>query len=112
MILLFLASALAQQAPAEPPQPVAAAFGAEARLDTEALDRETAREDVNQAAIAEQSTRVSNNSVNGTSATGQITLDGSAFQGISGLTIVNNNSGNNVAINAALNVNVHFIPGQ
>lgn len=109
MILLLLASAaLAQQAPADAPQ--AAAFGAEARLDTEALDRETAREDVKQAAIAEQSTRVSNNSVNGTSATGQVALDGNAFQGISGLTIVNANSGNNVAINAALNVNVHFTP--
>lgn len=103
MLALLLAIAAAQ----DPSQAVP--FAA-APLATEALDRETARADVNQAAVSDQVARVSGNSINGPSTTGQVSFDGAAFQNVQGLTIVNANSGNNVAINASLNVNLNFAP--
>lgn len=116
MIFLLLAMAApAQDVPVQdaPAQAVApAAFGADARLESEELGRETAREDVAQIATANQSAGVANNSINGPSTTGQISIDGNAFQNASGLTIINANSGNNVAINASLNVNLRLTPGQ
>lgn len=104
--LLLLAASVAQDAPpAEPPTAFAAA-----PMDVVALNRATAREDVSQVAIAEQSSRVSNNTINGPSVTGTATIDGNAFQNFQGLSIINANTGNNVSINAALNVNIHFTP--
>lgn len=108
MIFLLLASAApVQDVPAQLP-----AFGAEAKLDAAELGRETAREDVSQIATADQAAGVSKNSINGPSTTGSVAIDGNAFQNMSGMTIINANSGNNVAINASLNVNVRFAPGQ
>lgn len=112
MILLLLAAAVAQEAQAPTPAEPIGAFAAETRLDLETLHDETARADTKQAATANQAAGVSQNSVVGNSATGGITLDGQSFQNMSGMTIVNANSGNNVAINSSLNVNIRFTPGQ
>ena len=106
---LALSLAAAQPAPTAVPAP---AFSDGVALDIAALDQTTAREDLSQVAIANQTAQVANSSVNGTSTTGAVAISGNAFQGSSGLTIVNANSGNNVAINAALNVNITFTPGQ
>ncbi len=82
------------------------AFDAEARVEDNALNRVAGREDVNQLALANQNNEVSHNSVIGNSTTGTVQIEGNAFQNISGLSIISANSGNNVAINSALNVNI------
>ena len=48
--------------------------------------------------------------VTGTSTTGNVQIVGNAFQNLQGLAVINANSGNNVAINAALNVTVNLAP--
>jgi hypothetical protein len=64
------------------------------------------REDVTQVSQADLAAGVSRNSVGDNSTTGTAQIDGNAFQNMSGLSILNVNTGNNVAINAAMNVNV------
>jgi hypothetical protein len=59
-----------------------------------------------QAANATNTSTVSGNIINGDPVTGAISIDGAAFGGLNGLAIVNANTGNNVSINAAMNVNV------
>ena len=111
MLYLFTLLAAVQAAPS-PNAPAAPTFAQAAPLDIDDLDKATAREDIAQHATADQAATVSNNSVNGQSTTGTVAIDGNAFQNLSGLAIVNANTGNNVAINAALNVNVIFTPTQ
>ena len=86
------------------------AFAASTIAADETLDKATAREDVSVLAQSEQTTNVSNNSVSGTSTTGAISFSDSAFGNSSGLTIVNANSGNNVSMNAAINVSIVMSP--
>jgi hypothetical protein len=86
-------------------------FAAQA-LDDEALQRVAGREDLTQIANADQLAGVSRNSVGDNSVTGDARIDGSAFQNMSGLSILNVNTGNNVAINAAMNVNVSIVQPQ
>lgn len=113
MITLLLLAAAAQDVPpAGAPAPVPVSAFPAAPLDTAALNTSTAREDVSQVAVSEQTSRVANNTINGPSVTGSATIDGNAFQNLQGLAIINANSGNNVSINAALNVNIHFTPAQ
>lgn len=99
--------------PSEPQKPAAPAkaspFSSPA-LNVEALGSATAREDISQIASSDQTATVSGSSVNGQSTTGNLVIDGNAFQNQSGLTIVNANTGNNVAVNASMNVNVVFAP--
>lgn len=85
-------------------------FGTEP-IEEGRLARETAREDVNQASMADQRSGVANNSINGDSATGTIAIDNQAFQNMSGLSVLNANTGNNVAINASMQVNIAMTPG-
>ena len=103
MVLASLASIQAAQAQ----NPFAAAPVADERLG-----KETAREDINQATIAEHQASVANNSINGDSTTGTIAIDDQAFQNMSGLSVLNANTGNNVAINASMQVNVALTPGS
>lgn len=115
MLLQFIL--LAAAAPAAVPTPLpdfedTAAFGQVASLDERALEQATAREDVAQVARAEQSATVSKSSVSGDVRTGTVSFSDNAFQNLSGLAIINANSGNNVAINAAMNVNVSISPPQ
>lgn len=68
------------------------------------------REDTTQVSQAELAAGVSQNSVGDNSVTGNANIDGNAFQNMSGLSILNVNTGNNVAINAAMNVNISISP--
>lgn len=110
---LLTAPALAQP-DADPAQLSATAvdspFAASATATDDALDAATAREDLSLVAESRQTANVSNNSVNGTSTTGDIRIGDEAFQGSTGLTIINANSGNNVGMNASLNVNIVMTP--
>lgn len=77
-----------------------------------ALKSIAGRQDVNQAAQSESNATVTRNSIGNNSVTGTASVDGQAFQNLSGLSLVNINTGNNVAINSAMNVNIAINPGQ
>lgn len=81
-------------------------------LDDDALQQVAGREDTLQISQASLMAGVSRSSVGANSVTGNAQIDGNAFQNMSGLSILNVNTGNNVAINAAMNVNVSIMPGQ
>jgi len=88
-----------------------AAFGNGAVLADTDLSTVTGREDRGtQIAAADQRNTVSNNSVTGNSVTGSVTIDGQAFSNLSGLAVISANSGNNVAINSAMNVVINLGP--
>jgi len=75
-----------------------------------ALKAASGKADLAQASIANQANNVAHNSVVGNSTTGNVAIAGNAFQNLNGLAVINANSGNNVAINSALNVNVSILP--
>jgi len=75
-------------------------------VDDEALRAIAGRENTRQIALNEQSAGVSRNSVGDNSVTGDARIDDNAFQNMTGLSILNVNTGNNVAINAAMTVNI------
>lgn len=76
-----------------------------------ALAQVAGREDSGtQIAIANQRNTVSGNSVVGRSVTGNVAIDGNAFQNLQGLAVISANSGNNVAINSAMNVTINLAP--
>lgn len=91
---------------AEEPSPFGAAAVSESTLQAAA-----GREDTTQISQAEQNAAVAQNSVGDHVTTGAAQIDGNAFQNMSGLSILNVNTGNNVAINAAMNVNISLSPG-
>jgi hypothetical protein len=101
------APAFAQTAPIAAPSPFATGAVAD-----EALGGIAGREDTNQNAVANLNAGVSRNSVGDNSTTGDARIADNAFQNLSGLSILNVNTGNNVAINAAMNVNISIAPGQ
>jgi outer membrane receptor protein involved in Fe transport len=109
----FLASgAAAQSAPADKAEaaPPSVPFSQDKAATDEVLEKATAREDVSQTAQSQQNSTVTGNSVNGTSTTGTISFSDNAFQTASGLTVINANSGNNVSMNASMNVNIVMVP--
>lgn len=77
-------------------------------VDDTALQRIAGREDVNQVSYSEQVAGVTKNTIGDNSSTGTAQIAGNAFQNMAGLSILNVNTGNNVAINASMNVNVSF----
>lgn len=87
-----------------------ALFGAAETVSEVQLRKIAGREDTNQASYAVQTAGVSSNSVGDHVTTGTAEISGQAFQNMSGLSILNVNTGNNVAINAAMNVNVSISP--
>ncbi|MFV0624395.1 hypothetical protein ACBY01_10345 [Sphingomonas sp. ac-8] len=103
MVLFGSGTAAAQEAPAP------AAFAAPV-VSEDALGTITGREDVQQHATATQNAGVAHNSVGDNARTGDASVAGKAFQNLSGLSIVNVNTGNNVAINAAMTVNIALAP--
>jgi hypothetical protein len=113
MIFDILISAAVSAAPALPVQAAAqpTPFAQAAQMNDQALAGATAREDINQIANSEQAASVSESSVSGTVQTGSTTFSDNAFQNVSGLTVVNANTGNNVAINGAITLNVAISPG-
>ena len=105
------AAAAALAAPSGTTASDLAAPSAGAPFETGAVTEDTlrsaaGREDTTQVSHAEQVAGVSRNSVGDNSLTGDARIDGNAFQNMSGLSILNVNTGNNVAINAAMNVNI------
>jgi hypothetical protein len=70
------------------------------------------REDLAQLAQAKSQSEVSQNSVGENSRTGNVSIADNAFQNLSGLSVLNLNSGNNVAINASMSVNISLAPPQ
>lgn len=108
-----LAGATREAAPTLPEVTTAAApppFASERLADT-TLGQVAGREDVSQVSRAEQVAGVSRNSVGDNVTTGEARIDGNAFQNMSGLSILSVNTGNNVAMNAAMNVNVSIQQG-
>lgn len=61
---------------------------------------------IDQAANVRNTSNVSGNIINGDPTTGTISIDGASFGNFNGLALVNANTGNNVSINSAMNVNV------
>ncbi|WP_137681739.1 hypothetical protein [Aurantiacibacter suaedae] len=90
--------------------PAQSVFSTQAISET-ALQNVAGREDMHQISQAELAAGVRNNSVGDYAVTGNAQIDGNAFQNMSGLSILNVNTGNNVAINAAMNVNVAITAG-
>jgi len=90
---------------AAPLEAAASPFGGEAVAD-DTLQAIAGREDTNQIAQSQQAATVTRNSVGDNVRTGDAKIEGQAFQNLSGLAILNVNTGNNVAINAAMNVTV------
>lgn len=92
-------------------QAMEAPFGAVA-LPEDTLASVAGREDSRQISTASQVAGVSQNSVGDHVQTGDAKISGNSFQNMSGLSILNVNTGNNVAINAAMNVNIAIAPPQ
>lgn len=65
-----------------------------------------------QSANAESNATVKDNSVGNNSPTGALAVSDSAFQNVSGISMVNMNTGNASSINASMNVNlsIHMAP--
>jgi len=108
------ASAQTSAAAEKPSQPEAATqaapFAPELAATDEVLEKATAREDLSQTANSTQSSTVTGNSINGPSTTGGVSFSDNAFQTASGMTVINANSGNNVSMNASMNVNIVMVP--
>ncbi|SNS41041.1 hypothetical protein SAMN06295912_10619 [Sphingomonas laterariae] len=104
------AIALAPPSAAPPPvvEPVSPFAGASVIADdglatiTGMADVETLQQIINARNVG----TVTGNTINGNSATGNISIGGSSFDNFNGLALLNANSGNNVSINASMNVNV------
>jgi hypothetical protein len=79
-------------------------------LPSAALERVTGREDVAQLAQSDHTATVTENSIGDNSVTGDVGVTDSAFQNLSGLSVININTGNNVAVNAAINLNISLTP--
>lgn len=115
-VLLLLASApaasvQAQTATADSTRPSEArAFSAASAASLQTLETATAREDISIVAQTQQTSTVSRSSVSGNVTTGAVGVAGNAFQNATGLTVVNSNSGNNVAMNGSINVNIVMSP--
>jgi hypothetical protein len=102
-LLLGAGPALAQSGFAAP--------GFEAKpVDDGQLRTIAGKTDLAQIANAQNSGTVAGNTINGDSQTGTIRFDASSFQGMNGLSILSANTGNNVAINSAMSVNVTVHP--
>lgn len=111
VILTGTTSAAFAQDVAKPGAAASGAFGAAAAVTETELRVITGRDDLGaMVASANQRNTVANNSVTGTSTTGSVRIDGNAFQNLQGLAVINANSGNNVAINSAMNVVVNLAP--
>lgn len=92
----------------EAPLPMAPVnpFGGASAVDEEMLQGVSGMASLEQYANANNNSVVAGNSVNGQSETGAISIDGNSFHDLHGLSILTANTGNNVSINAAMNVNV------
>ena len=107
-------------AKAEPPAPPAittpdgpASYQAAPVVSDDVLSGANAKANlalIDQVAAVHNSSTVADNTINGDFSTGVISIASDAFAGTTGLTLFNINTGNNVAINASMNVNVAIQP--
>lgn len=107
MIFASAPAVSAEEVPASASGP----FGAGTQVGDGALGAIAGMADIQleeQIASAKNSSIVAGNSVNGLSFTGEVSIDGQSFQNMAGLSILTANTGNNVSVNAAMNVNVSF----
>ena len=100
VIAALLAGAAASPATAQE------AFATSEKVSETMLGSVAGRANIGALAQANQNNEVTHNSVGENSVTGAVQIDGNAFQNLSGLAVISANSGNNVAINAAMNVNI------
>ena len=103
---LFAMPAGAQDA--GPTAPAPSPFGTDP-VEAGQLETIAGQADVAQVVNAQNKAEVSRNSVSGNSVTGTIGM-GTAFQNLNGLSVLSANTGNNVAINSSLNVNIAIHP--
>ena len=96
------APGMAQTAAAAPSLP----FGQAGVVGDGQLSAITGMANVDQYIMAQNTNTVSGNHVDGNSVTGTINFDQTSFQNMNGLSVLSANTGNNVAINSSLNVNV------
>jgi len=110
-----IAAPAAAQSPADTGAPGAQADTPPAMLFTQApiseaeLAATTGREKSDwMSASASNNAVVSGNQVGDNNVTGNVNVTDSAFQNVSGISMVNFNTGNNSSINAAMSVNLHI----
>lgn len=106
----LIATTIPTAAVAQTATTATAPFAAATVLDDGALGSIAGREDTHQVSTATQVAGVSQNSVGDNVQTGDAKISDNAFQNLSGLSILNVNTGNNVAINATMNVNIAIQP--
>jgi len=100
--------ATAQPAPA-PDTGAPDALFTQAPISEAELAATTGREKSNwMSASANNNAVVSGNQVGDNNVTGNVNVTDSAFQNVSGISMVNFNTGNNSSINAAMSVNLHI----
>lgn len=116
-IAVMAAPAMAQEKPAADAENMPAVeteapvFADIKPVEEAKLAKIAGREDLTQLTNSEQANLVAANSVGDNSSTGTVAFSGDAFNNVTGITIVNANTGNNVAINAAVQVNI-ALPAQ
>jgi len=102
--MLWMPPALAQSAP----EPAPSLFDQDA-MDEDTLHAISGRQGAVVSA-SDSEANISDNSVGEGSVTGTLNVGDNAFQNMSGISMVNMNTGNNSAINAAMNVNILINP--
>jgi hypothetical protein len=85
-------------------------FGQDGLVGDGQLSTITGMANIDQYVMAQNTNTVSNNHVDGNSITGTINFDATSFQNLNGLQVLSANTGNNVAINSSLNVNIAIRP--
>ncbi|WP_019831040.1 hypothetical protein [Sphingomonas sp. PR090111-T3T-6A] len=100
------APGMAQTAAAAPFSP----FGQAGAVGDGQLSTIAGMANVDQYVMAQNTNTVSDNHVDGNSVTGTINFDPTSFQNMNGLSVLSANTGNNVAINSSLNVNIAIRP--
>lgn len=106
----LLAIALAGAAGISAGQAIAGPFDTNAVVEESILAQTTGRANLLQISEAEHAASVSDSSVTGNSVTGNVRMLDNAFQNMSGLAIISSNTGNNVAMNSSIQVNVALNP--
>jgi hypothetical protein len=103
------ASAQADEGDGAAPAPDRQALFGQAPLPESDLAATTGREQSAWMSASTSNTAVvADNHVGDNNVTGAVNVAGSAFQNVSGITMVNFNTGNNSSINAAMSVNLHI----
>ncbi|MEP2735373.1 MAG: hypothetical protein ABJP34_03665 [Erythrobacter sp.] len=112
-IAAMSAPAMAEEKPvdAKPAAAQSSVFADVKPVEETKLAKIAGREDLTQLTNSDQANSVEANSVGDNSRTGTVQFRDNAFNNMTGITIVNANTGNNVAINAAVQVNI-ALPSQ